>query len=81
MSAPILDADEKEAMDKLLGVMNTITRDWGLLPEERASNLRVELAGAVHVIQGFIVQHMLQRLAPEQWGVWFEPSPSERSTP
>ena len=30
-----------------------------------------ELAAAVHVLQGFVVQHMLQRVEPDKWGNWF----------
>jgi hypothetical protein len=63
-TAPILDAEEQETMDALLGVMRTITQTWGM------SQNSTELASAVHVLQGFIVQHMLHRLAPEHWSAW-----------
>jgi hypothetical protein len=46
------------------GVMQTITQDWGMTTNG------TELGSAVHVIQGFIVQHMLHRLAPEEWSGW-----------
>jgi hypothetical protein len=54
-------------MDALLGVMRTITQTWGM------SQNSAELASAVHVLQGFIVQHMLHRLAPEHWSAWTQP--------
>lgn len=58
-------------MEALLGVMTTITRDW-----EMTANPG-ELTAAVHVIQGFIVQHMLHRLAPDAWSSW-KASPTQR---
>lgn len=59
-----LNQTEQAAMDALLQAYNLIL-DWGL----RANS--GELTSAVHVIQGFITQHMLQRISPEQWGKWF----------
>jgi hypothetical protein len=53
-----LNHEEQQAMDALLGVMGTITRTWDMTSNSN------ELAAAVHVIQGFIVQHMLHRLNP-----------------
>lgn len=61
---PALAGDEQVAMDKLLEVMEII-RGWGLQANQ------AELTQAVHVIQGFIIQRMLQRLAPDLWGVWY----------
>jgi hypothetical protein len=61
----MLSADEAEAMEMLLAVVDHIREDWGLMMNE------AELTQAVHVIQGFIIQHMLQRLAPGQWGRWY----------
>lgn len=63
-----LDEEEQQAMDDLLACMGRIT-SWGLDPDAR--NLPVELAAAVHVIQGFIIQRMLQRVAPGEWGRWY----------
>ena len=68
---PVLDGEEQEAMDALLGVMNTITRTWDMTQNSS------ELASAVHVIQGFIIQHMLHRLAPEEWSGWTTPAVPE----
>lgn len=59
-----LDAHEQAVMDALLGVMRTITREWGMHANGS------ELVAAVHVVQGFIVQHMLHRLSPENWSDW-----------
>jgi hypothetical protein len=71
---PILDAEEQATMDSLDSVMRTITQTWGM------SENSAELASAVHVIQGFIVQHMLHRLAPEHWNSW-TPQPTESTYP
>lgn len=60
----ILSPDEMEAMGHVLAAMSII-KGWGLLHNE------TELAIAVHGLQTFIVQHMLQRLEPEHWGKWF----------
>jgi DNA modification methylase len=32
-----------------------------------------EMVSAIHVLQGFVVQHMLQRLDAESWGNWYAP--------
>lgn len=65
---------EQEAMDGLLDAMRIIVEDFKL------KNNRGELTAAVHVIQGFIIQHMLARLAPNQWSpAWFgdlQPEPN-----
>lgn len=71
--APRLDADEQAIMDHILAAMRGII-DLGLKP---TPNLRNEMAGAVHVLQGFVVQHMLQRLAPDEWGSWYEPAENQ----
>lgn len=57
--------EEREASDALLNCMQIINRRWEL------QHNKEELAAAVHVIQGFIVQHMLNRLEPENWGSWY----------
>jgi len=59
-----LDEVEKEAMNELLRAYNKIL-GWGL------EHNREELTGAVHVIQSFIVQHMLHRLSPDAWSDWY----------
>lgn len=59
-----LNDEERAAMDDLLSVMNTITQTWGMTMNG------AELGAAVHVIQGFVIQHMLHRLAPDQWSGW-----------
>lgn len=63
---PVLDDEEQEAMDHLLAFMNIVTNRWGL-----AVNTG-ELASGVHVCQGFITQHMLHRLAPDNWSDWYK---------
>lgn len=57
----VLNDEEQEAMDNLLACMGIITQKWKLRTNSS------ELASAVHVLQGFIVQHMLGRIAPEHW--------------
>jgi hypothetical protein len=61
-----LDDDEKQAMNDLLGAYNKILRNW------RLKHNQTELTAAVHVIQGFIVQHMLHRLSPDAWADWYD---------
>jgi len=59
-----LNETEQAAMDDLLAAADTIL-SWELKANHE------ELTAAIHVIQGFIVQHMLQRIAPEAWGHWY----------
>jgi hypothetical protein len=59
------DAEEQSVNDALRFVSQTIVEDWGL--EANGP----EFVAAVHVIQSFIVQHMLARLAPERWSGWW----------
>lgn len=59
-----LNDEEREAMRGLLRFM-AVVRVWGLLANGG------ELIGAVHVLQGFIVQHMLRRLGGDRWSLWF----------
>ena len=61
----VLDADEQEAMDHLLAFMEIVSRRWQL-----AANSG-ELTAAIHVLQGFVIQHMLTRLEPGEWGDWW----------
>jgi hypothetical protein len=35
-----------------------------------ATNLS-EMTSAIHVLQGFVIQHMLHRCMPGEWGTWF----------
>lgn len=61
----LLNDDEQAVMDHILAAMNGI-QALGL----RANSS--ELAQAVHVLQSYVIQHMLQRLEPDHWGNWFE---------
>lgn len=63
-----LSAAEQDVMDHILAAMQGI-QEWGL-----RSN-HTELAMAVHGLQAFVIQHMLQRLNPDDWGCWFEETP------
>jgi predicted nuclease with TOPRIM domain len=62
-----LSDDEQEAMDGLMTAFNIIGNRWKLRSNQH------ELTSAVHVIQGFIQQHMLHRVAPKKWGDWWAP--------
>lgn len=62
---------ERETLDAILFAFNRIAHEWKLKANHG------ELAAATHVLQGFVIQHMLSRLAPE-WGSWWEaPEPTE----
>lgn len=60
-----MDEEEQAAMSDLLRAYNRILKEWRLEQND------AELAAAVHVIQGFIVQHMLNRLNPSHWSSWY----------
>lgn len=62
-----LDPEEREMMDLLLAFTRGL-EGWGL----RAN--QAEMTAAVHVLQGFVVHHMLQRIAPQAWSGWYAPS-------
>lgn len=66
-----LDETEAEAMAHMTAVHGLIL-SWGL----RANY--DELATAIHMIQGFIMQHMLQRLAPDEFGHWYRMNDQHR---
>jgi len=51
-------------MDALAMIVQKVQL-WGL-----RANLS-EMTTAVHVLQGFVIQHMLHRVDPEQWSDWF----------
>ena len=59
----VLDDDEHEAMGYLLEFMWKL-RKWGMTANQ------VEMEAAVHVLQGFVIQHMLHRLEPGRWAAW-----------
>lgn len=58
------DVDEDVAMTHLLSYMKIVRQDWKMLAND------AELVGAIHVLQGFIVQHMLHRLNPDLFASW-----------
>lgn len=66
-----LDATEQAAMADLLGFMAKMN----------AMGLRAnyaEMVAAIHILQGFVIQHMLGRLDPEHWSSWFVEEPAAR---
>jgi hypothetical protein len=60
-----LDPEEQEVMDLLLAFMKRLD-DWGLKANQ------AEMTAAIHVLQGFVVHHMLQRIAPQAWSRWYD---------
>ena len=60
-----LIGDEAKAMDHLLKAAGIIF-DW------KPKGNYEELGTAIHVMQGFIIQHMLHRLNPRHWNSWYE---------
>ena len=65
MSNPSLNAAEQEVMEHILAAVKGI-QDLGLRCNE------TELTMHIHGLQGFVIQHMLQRLSSDEWGCWFE---------
>lgn len=64
MTPPTFDDSEREINDHILAAMRGI-QDLGLRANE------AELVQAVHTMQAFVIQHMLQRLGGA-WGQWYE---------
>lgn len=73
MNLPSLDDEEVAVMQDLFSCCTKIMA-WGLRANQD------ELFHAVHVIQGFIIQHMLQRLNPAEWAEWYKESVDEHPT-
>lgn len=63
--APVLDADERKAIDAILAAGDAILA-LGLTANKH------EFFMHIHGLQGFVVQHMLHRLQPDHWNAWFE---------
>ncbi len=57
---------EQEALDCLARYMEIVWHGWGLRANES------EQAAAVHVLQGAVIQHMLNRIEPARWGSWWD---------
>lgn len=60
-----LDKDEQEVFDLLTEAWKRI-RGWGL-----DVNLD-ELDHSFHMVQLFVIQHMLQRENPKDWAIWYK---------
>lgn len=67
----VLTEEEEAVMDHIAAAMEGI-KALGLRKVDGAYVNGSELAGAIHVLQGYVIQHMLQRLEPRVWGKWFE---------
>jgi hypothetical protein len=61
--------EEDEALTMLGDFHKLVFETWRL---KKGNNLEVEFSSALHVLQGFVIQHMLQREEPEEWGEWYE---------
>lgn len=68
MNQPLLNADEEDAMQHITNAVLAI-KQLGLVANEE------ELAAAAHVIGGFVIRHMLQRLEHQYWSLWFKDIP------
>jgi hypothetical protein len=68
-----LDESEQEAFSAISFVHDRILREWALAP-----HCYVELTAAVHVIQNFIIQRMLSRLAPDRWANFYQDERKDR---
>lgn len=55
-----MNEEEQAAMNDLLALMAKV-QAWGL----KANG--AEMTQAIHVCQGFVIQHMLHRLEPDLW--------------
>ena len=58
--------EEAVASELLLQFQQIVTGDWSLRVHDS------EFHGALHILQSFIVQHMLQRQEPEHWAIWYD---------
>lgn len=66
----MLRSEEEERTLGLLDQFHYIVfSKWRL---QRDTNLQFEFLAAFHVLQGFVISHMLQRLEPDNWGQWYE---------
>jgi hypothetical protein len=63
--SPVLNVEEQKAMTCLYDFMQIVNVAWAL------DTNKGELAAAVHVLQGFVIQHMLRRLASAHWSAWY----------
>ena len=65
-SHSLINAEERQVLNLLQAFMDKVVDDWGL-----SANFS-ELTSAIHVLQGFVVQHMLERVEPKEWSLWFK---------
>jgi hypothetical protein len=59
-----MDDEEVAAMSEINSFTARIY-DWGLCTNKS------ELIAATHVLEGFVIQHMLHRVQPNQWSDWY----------
>lgn len=68
----VLNAEEQAVMDHISAAMAGIQGPLGLREIDGQYVNINELVVAVHTLQSFVIQHMLQRIEPDKWGKWFE---------
>lgn len=57
--------EERAALDAVLDYLD-IVRGW-----EPIANMN-ELIPAIHVLQHFVIQHVIHRADPDNWGAWYK---------
>lgn len=65
MSDVSFNESEEMANKHIMDFMKIVHEEWQLIGNHE------ELASAVHVLQGFIIQHMLSRIDSDKWGNWY----------
>lgn len=63
----LLDEAEEAALEKVNAAFNAVLRIDG----DELTNARTEVVAAVHVLQGTVIQHALQRIDPENFSAWY----------
>jgi hypothetical protein len=61
-----LNSDEQEVMDHLTGVLEIVIERW------RMKHNMQEVISAAHTLQSAVVQHLLNRVNPDQWSSWWD---------
>lgn len=62
----MLNKDEEQVLDNLNLIRRKVMYEWNL-----GTNNNAEFIGAIHVIQHFIIMHMLARKAPVEFNSWY----------
>lgn len=70
-NTPNLTPSEKITMDAILKAMAEVEKMGGEEPHGLQAN-HTELVQAIHVLQGFVKQHVLHRIRPNEWANWYK---------